>query len=426
MILTKSQRTLIAIAAAIIIFFILGFLGIIPIFKHQNGNNPSQQITLTMWGIDDPSWIKPLISAYTATRFGTKIEYTQISPQSYESELLNAMATNKGPDIIMFHRSWLEKHGDKVSPVDPTQFSITELNSLFPDIIEKDFTREGYIYALPLYLDSLALFYNKDIFNAKGISLTPQTWSDFKNLASFLTDYDLSHKIKKSGAAIGGSQNAIETAPDILALLMMQQKSNFIDSSSGKTNIDNQAITAFNSYLDFTNTNSPYYIWDDSLGNYLDLFAFGKTAMIFDYAKSISRIKQKNPLLNFTITPVPQLNNSEPKNCVDYWGLTVTRQSANKDQAWSFIFSSTANDEPSEAYLKAANLPPALRTLINKYQTDPSLNAFAKQALTASFYTVNRAVFNPAISNAITNVLSGKTSIEKALSQAAAEINVNK
>ena len=36
------------------------------------------------------------------------------------------------------------------------------------------------IYALPMAMDTLALFYNQDMLNAAGIPQPPATWSDFQ------------------------------------------------------------------------------------------------------------------------------------------------------------------------------------------------------------------------------------------------------
>ncbi len=423
--LTKTQLILVGIIVFIVLFFILGALGIIPIFKPSGpDNNQGSQVALSFWGIDDQNLARTLIENYTKGKQGITINYKQISPENYGKELLNAMAIGKSPDIIMFHRSWLPKNGDKIYPVDQNKFSIVALRQLFPDAVEKDFSYNQNIYALPLYFDNLALFYNKDIFNSKGASLTPQTWNDFKNLVQFFTEFDLSRKIKKPAAAIGGNSKTIEVAPDLLMLLMIQLKSAFIDPVTHRAGVDPQAQSALNFYLQFANSASPYYTWDENLGNSIDLFAAGKVAMIFDYAKKIPYIKQKNPFLNFAVIPMPQFNTSEPKNYADYWGLAVSNQSKNKDFAWDFIINATTNQTISSAYLKASGLPPALRTLIAQYQNNPDLNVFAKQSLSsASVYQADNELFSQIISKAIENSLSGKLDPQKALNQAVAEIN---
>ena len=423
--LTRNQLIILGIAGFVVLFFILGLLGIIPIFTSTGpGSQSNVQTTLNVWGIDDSGAMRNVFDAYSQISPNTVIKYQQFDPKNYENVLINALATGTGPDVFMFHRSWLPKHGDKIVPAPDTLFSLYNLRQLFPDVIEKDFVSNQKVYALPLYLDSLALFYNKDIFNAKGIALTPTTWDDFKNIIPALTEFDFSHNIKKSAAAIGGSNQSIANASDILSLLMLQNNPQFVDYVNHKEVFGDQALQALNFYIQFADPTSATYTWSDNFGNSTDAFASGDVAMIFDYAGDIQNLKQKNPYLNFAVSTMPQVDANNPVNYADYWGLAVSKQSRSPQTAWSFIISLTTNPQLSSVYLKNTNSTPALRTLINQYLTDPNLNVFAKQALTAkSVYQTDAQSFSQSFSNMIESVLSGKLDPQKALRQAAVEIN---
>ena len=423
--LSKSQAIIFVGIAAFVIFLALAILGIIPIFNSST-TTPPVKGQLTIWGIDNQEAFRDAIDSYASLYKDLHIAYKQIDPNNYENILVDALASHSGPDIFMFHRSWLQKHGNKVVPLDSTQFPILKLRQLYPDIVEKDFVSNGKIYALPLYLDSLALFYNKDIFNNKGIAVTPTTWDDFKLLVPFLTTYDTAHQIQKSAAAIGGSDKSITVAPDILSLLMLQSGSGIAKTSSygNGINFDQQAGSGFNFYLQFSNPTNNYYTWSDSLNNYLDAFGAGNTAMIFGYARDINNIKSKSPFLNFDIIPAPQFNPNQPVNYADYWGLAVSNQSPYPQYAWDFINYMTTDPQNISSYLKATNLPPAIRTMVAQYQSDPVLNAFAKQSLTAQAVPQQDIfAYNQAISNMIEYVLSGKLTVDGALREAQAELN---
>ncbi|MDI6717914.1 MAG: extracellular solute-binding protein [Patescibacteria group bacterium] len=422
---TKSQKIIISVAVFIVLFFILVFLGVIPGLNKNGGyGGTGRQITLNFWGVDSYDIVKPLLESYNKIHQNTRINYQQINEKNYEITLLNSLAKNSGPDVFMFHRSWLPKHGDKIIPVSDSQFPYINLRQLYPDVIEKDFASNRQVYALPLYLDSLALFYNKDIFNTKGIAVNPTTWNDFKNLIPYFTDLDLNHQIKKSAAGIGGSAKSIENASDILELLMLQYGSDFTPSPGGKIFFNDKAIGALNLYLQFSNPASQYYTWSDNFGNALNTFSTGDSAMFFGYARQMAAIRQKNPYLNYSIMPVPQINPSRPVNIADYWGLAVSQQSKNSQAAWDFIINSTADSQTSLLYLKSAGESPALKSLINQYYKDLDLNIFAKQALTAnSVYQYNRENFGKSVSNMIESIINGKLSPQRALQQAEAEIN---
>lgn len=419
--LTKPQAILFSIVAAIVLFFLLGFLGVIPIFKPPQQNS-APDINLTIWGIEDDIAMRPFIDKYTAININARITYRKIDENNYESVLLDALASRKGPDIFMFHRSWLSRHENKIVPASEAQVPFIKMG-LYPDIVAKDFSANSKVYALPLYLDSLALFYNKDIFNSKSITFPPATWNDLKNLIPYLAEFDSARQIKKPAVAIGGSAKSIGTASDILTLLMLQMNSQVVNKTTGEIRFDQNAMSAFNFYLQFSNPSSQYYTWNNDLGDSLDSFSSGNTAMIIDYARKIPLIKKKNPFLNFAVAPVPQFNPSAPVNYSDYWGLAVSNQSTSTTYAWNFVAFAASNAENSQGYLTAVNLPPALKVLINQLINDPQYSVFARQSFTATSIPYYKPAYSQAISNMIELVLNGRLSPNRALSQTASELN---
>ncbi len=419
----KSRILIIAIIGLILIFFLLAVFGV---FTPKS--NPSTNANLVIWGIDDANAAVPVFSQYMQQNPGIKISYRQFDPNQIKSQFINALAAGTGPDIVMIHNDWIPTQYDKLTPAPQGTISSSQIQQLFAPTASNDFILNyqgtDYIYALPLYLDSLALFYNKDILNNKGVALLPTTWDDFKILVPNLTETDLNHQIKKAGAAIGGSGKSILNASDLLTLLMMQNGSAIFNPQTNLANFSDQnGSNALNFYTQFANSNSPYYTWDDSLGSDLDLFGSGQVAMIFAYARQIPALQEKNPYLNFGVSVMPQLNPNQPVNFANYWGLAVSKQSANPQAAWNFIIWLTTDQTNSLSYLKAVNESPALRTLIAQYQNDPALGAFAKQALTAkTIYNMNDN-FRQIFSNMIESVLSGKADVNTALSQAQGAMN---
>lgn len=438
--LSKNQIIVIGGIGLIVLFFILLFLGIIPgLKKSDTGGNfktigGGNETIVNFWGIadsdDDVKAVRAVIEEYQKINKGVRIDFTPFdNAKNYEKNLLNALATGKAPDIIAFHNTWLAKHYDKIIPIPETVFSLSALQQLFPQVVEQDFVLrqaqdKSSIAALPLYIDTLALLYNKDAFDAKSISLPPTTWQTFQNLVPYLREVNLLNQITKPASAIGGSEKNIDNASDLLNLLMMQFGSKMIDDY-GKSSFGREGLPALNFYLQFTNPNSPYYTWNENLRYSLDSFSDGSTAMIFNYASRVPLIKAKNPYFNVGIAPMPQpAGISQPLNYADYWGLSVSNQSRQSDLAWNFILFAAANPQTAEIYLQAAKKPPALRSLIQKYINDPELGVFSRQALTArSWRQPDGNAIKQIFSNMIESILSGKTTPQQGLEQAESEIN---
>ena len=431
---TRNQIIIIGLASLLVLFFILLFLGVIPGLKKSGtdglGLPSGSQYQLNLWGVAEAGnsdAIKSVINEYSKTDKNTVVNYRQFdSVAVYEKTLLNALATGQAPDIFMFHSSWLLKHYDKVTPFPETLFSLSQLQQLFPTVVEQNFILNKKVYALPLYIDSLALLYNKDTFDSRAITMPPKKWSEFQSLIPQLRQLNVLNQIVKPAAAIGGSEKSIDSASDILNLLMLQFGSQMIDRE-GKVSFDSQGLSALNFYLQFANPSSPYYTWNDNLLNSLDSFGQRQTAIIFDYASQIPLIKGKNPYLNIGVSSMPQffdVTQSQPINYADYWGLAVSNQTKNPTLAWNFILFATTNSQISEIFLQSAQKPPALRVLIEKYKNDPELGVFARQALTSrSWPQLDSVAIKKIFSDMIESVLNGRLNSQQALGQAENEIN---
>ncbi len=377
---------------------------------------------LVFWGVfDNPSVIDNAIQSYKKIRPKVTVTYRQINADNYENDLINALAGENPPDVLMFHNTWLPKHFNKVAPFSENQLALKDFKLMFPTVVEQDFAPDGTIYALPLYIDTLAFFYNQDVFDNKGIALPPKNWTEFENLVPKLRELDKTGRITKAAAAIGGSDKSVNRGTDLLNLLMLQTGAKMTrdDFSAASFNSD-EGLNATLFYTKFANAASPLYTWNDSLPYSLDSFASGETAMMFNYSYQLGFLKEKNPFLKFGVAPMLQPENAgQTVNYANYWGLAASAKSLNKEAAQDFILFMTTNPSISQKYLKLTGKPPALRSLINGYLTDPELGVFARQALTArSWPQADSAMIETIFSQMIESIITGKLSTTNALGEA--------
>ncbi|MBI2506879.1 MAG: extracellular solute-binding protein, partial [Candidatus Colwellbacteria bacterium] len=236
---TKQQLIFLGAAGVIIIVFL--------VILFAGGRKSTEKINLTVWGIDDGSaWDYPIFS-YQKLHPNVRIKYTELKPETYEEDLINALAAGKGPDIFMLNNRWLVKHADKITPLPAEKMSANAFKGLFPQVAEYDLlSNEGQIYGLPLSVDTLALFYNQDIFDRSGVALPPRTWDEFLTVIPKVRKVDTGGNLTLSAAALGGPSENIENAADILALLMLQTgaltpdkyPSGTVDSKAGENALD--------------------------------------------------------------------------------------------------------------------------------------------------------------------------------------------
>jgi len=416
---------------------VLVFLTLILILRNVGGGGGGPRIALEFWGVfDDRTVFDKVIRDFQAQNPGITVVYRQFSFEDYEREIVNALAAGTGPDIWMLHHAWLPKHIDKLTPL-PEKISGSEqplltfrdFQNQFVEVAVQDLTVDGRIYAMPLYVDTLALYYNRDLFNSAGITFPPESWEEFNGTVERLTKLDATGNITQAGAAIGTSNN-INRSTDVLMALMLQ-------SGVRMTNIDNTSATfarsvnntpvaevALRYYSDFANPNVRTYTWNNGQPYSIDAFVNGKVAMMFNYSHQAGVLNQKAARLNYAVAPMPQTSESDIKNYANYWAVAVSKKSLAANEAWRFA-SYLASKEGASSYLAQTMRPSARRDIIDLQKNDLRLGVFANQALTAkSWYQIDNSAIESIFAEMIDDVNFGRLSVKGALQNAETEVNV--
>jgi len=385
----------------------------------QATQDAMKPITLNVWGVyEDSDAMQTIITKYRALHPYVTINYQKFRYDEYEGQILNALAEDRGPDIMSLQNTWLRKYQTKLAPLPPTitlpypvttgiiqktvvpemrttnSLTVADLKNYFADVVASDVVLDdGKIYGLPLSVDTLAMYYNRDLFDNAGIAQPPAYWNDeFLQDIKKLTRQDNSKAVIQSGVALGGTGN-INRFSDILAVLMMQNGAVMMNGNQVTFNAVpaamansgyNPGLEALRFYTDFTNPAKESYAWNPSLPNSLNMFISGNLAIMFSYSYDFATIKAQSPKLNFGIAPLPQIAGNPPTNInfANYWVETVSKKSQYQDQAWDFIQFMTSAAQAKD-YLDATKMPTALRALVTAQSSDDQVGVFASQVLTA-------------------------------------------
>lgn len=420
----KFPLGLLIVFFGLVILIVVGFL----LFKKFTGTTPSASGEITWWGLwEDPNIIAPLITEYEKSHSNVKIKYVKQSPKDYRERLTSAFAKGAGPDMFMFHNSWVPMFRNDLDNLPSSVFNPADFAKTFYKIASSDLTAGSGIVGIPLMYDALTLYINEDIFNKAG-KTPPTTWDDLRILARQLTVKDDQGIITQSGIALGRTEN-VDHWPEILALMMIQ---NGVDLSEPVGKPAEDALTFFTIFSTIDG------VWDASLPNSTQAFAGGKLAMYLAPSWRAFEIQQANPNLKFTTSGVPQLPKDSPSqpdiSYASYWAQGVWAKGTKKAAAWDFLkFLSTKeslqklyqNESATRAFGEPYPRVDMAETLINH----PLVGSIISQAPGArSWFLYSRTFDGPTgintqlvnyFSDAINSVVSGKDDPEKALETAA-------
>ena len=320
----KILKILLGVAVFLSVIFLI-FNFVLPKFFPSKIN----RVTLTYWGLwEDLSVYAPIISDFEKEHQNIKINYSNQDIKEYRERLITRSNNGTGPDIFRFHNTWVPQLSEFLLPIPNSTISKEDFDKNYYPVAKKDLIKNGAIYGIPLQIDTLNLYVNKDLFQASGLK-PPTNWIEFETYSRQMTVKDENNNIKTAGAALGTSNN-ITHAPDIISMLFAQNGVNLEDISE---NI--QATSdALNFYSSFAVSSGN--VWDNTLDNSIRVFAGGGLAMYFGYSWDFFIIKSINPNLSFDIHPVPSLP-GQNITVASYWAEGVNAKTKYQKEALLFL-----------------------------------------------------------------------------------------
>lgn len=335
----------------VIVIFLLGVLFLLSgckkdDTKKNNGGDTGgdKQVTLIWWNLfESEDNVKPLIETFQKDNKNVVIQYKQQGVEggvsAYKNLLDNALSdqdTINDPDIFTIENTWVGKYKDFLSPAPSSVVSSSELEDFYP-VVQSDFGKDS-VLGLPLYVDTLAVIYNKDKLIEEGYSTPASEWGEFQQQAFNLTKRDSSGNIVSAGlsAASGGN---VQFNFDIISLLMLQNGADLNDSSVLSSFTENTEVQ--DSFLFYKMFSDRGGSWDDKQKLDIASFLEGKLAMYIGPSWRLNDIliynEEYNLNLNIGVAPLPQLSGTDTTHWGTYWGQVVAKSSPNTEMAWKFI-----------------------------------------------------------------------------------------
>src|SRR3989344_3233945 len=399
----------------IILLCFFGFFMILAvlIFAIYKGGG-STQADITIWG-DLPAEDFSMMLNSTASVRGSNINmnYVEKSTDTLDEEFTEALAQGGGPDLLITTQDKFLQQKSKLIAIPYQSVSERDFKQTFIEEGELFLTGEG-IYALPLLVDPLVLYHNRDHNSSAGNAKPIAYWDEIYSAATKLTKRDAAGNITQSTIALGETRN-IPHAKDILSLLFLQAGTpitGFIGTELRSVlsyNFDLPVMpgeAALDFYTQFSNPAKPYYSWNRTLPLAQNHFTSGDSAYYIGYASELKTLRGKNPTLNFGVSAVPQSRVSGRKTTYGkLYAVAMSRGTANIAGAFEAarLLASRAIAGPLAQIMI---LPPARRDLLSQKQSDSILPVFYDSALQARGwldpeYDATRIIFNKMIDDVI-------------------------
>ncbi len=415
----------------IILLSVFGAIGVagILVFALATASNSGGGISpVTVWGTFNATTVKEVlrVAAQQDPRLG-QVTYVQKDPSQFEQDLANALASGTGPDLIIMRGDEALYDQSKVYVIPYSSLSQAQFQNTFVTGGGQFLAPTGVV-GLPLFVDPLVLYWNRDLLATAGVAQPPQYWDQLPAIAQQLVQRDGSGNLQREAIALGTYQN-ISGAKDILSMLIQQAGGKIVtQNSSGAYSAalaqgggaSQGSISALDFYTEFANPSQNDYSWNDAQPNASQAFAAGNLAMYIGYASEDPQILAANPNLNFAIAPIPQVRNDQ--NSIDggkVYAVAITRSSPNLPSALTvaYLLASAPVDQSLSQALGFA--PARLDVISSSTSTAGYTQLFNQMALiTRTWIDPDPSQTGPIFQGMIENTDSGALNASDAIGRA--------
>jgi ABC-type glycerol-3-phosphate transport system substrate-binding protein len=405
---------------------LLVFAGVINV----GGDSEQAQGEVTVWGTIPFSVMQKYIDQTVTSDL--RVNYQVQDVATYESDLVNAIAAGRGPDLFIMPHEQILRNKDKVFEVPYGNFPRRDFTRRYIRASELFLTETG-VMALPVAVDPLVMYYNKNLMDSAFVLDVPEFWDQVLPFTESISVSDANGRVSISGAALGTYEN-VNHAKSIISALMIQNGNRFVDTdpSSGKyrstlalnqdKSLESQQTLQY--YTSFSNINNANYSWNEALPTSTDMFIAGDLALYFGPASELTDIRRKNPNLDFDVALLPQLSERSNKSTFgSLTGIAISKQSPNIAGALQ-VASALTGPDIAGALSAEINQIPARVDLLRDRPDEAYLTLFYNSAI------ISDAWIDPSFNatsdlmrSMVRNINTGALSVSESISRSHVDLN---
>jgi len=390
--------------------------------------------SVTIWGTVDERVLRDVIGRIRTSSEGfDNVVYIEKDARTYERDLINALAAGTGPDLFLLSQEDIFSHQDKIVSVSFDDYSERVFKDTFIEEGELYLTPSG-ILGLPFLVDPMVMYWNRDIFTAKGIASPPKFWDEFFDIVPRITERDQASNILQSAVAFGEFRN-VRHAKEILSTLFMQASNPIVArGSDGKLSsvlgdsldfTTKPAEAALRFYTEFSNPVKSVYSWNRALPESRQSFLSGDLAVYLGFAGEYQLLRDSNPNLNFDIAPLPQSRDADTRTTFGVMhALAIPRTSDNVVGAFRTAVALTDQTAIADAS-HAAALPPVRRDLLADRPADAVGSILYESAIMArAWLDPNPQETTDIFQRMVESTISGRAQLQQAVATADQELKL--
>lgn len=197
-------------------------------------------VDLKFWSLftgGDGEFFDAMIDAFNASQDKIVATNDMVKFSDYYTKLTTALAAKTAPDVVVVHQANLLKYVEDGALFPLNDYLTEEITDDFFSAPLEACRFDGSLYALPLDVHPIVMYYNKDILEKAGITELPQTAEDIVKDCLLIKE-----KTDKTPIAIDNTTGTYKafTLTRLFFSMMYQQGGSFLNEDRTKVAFNNE------------------------------------------------------------------------------------------------------------------------------------------------------------------------------------------
>lgn len=352
---------------------------------------------------------------------GIRVVYEPIA-DAYDTYLFNALSARTAPDLFYVDIFWAESlmRTGQLEPLNDylDASAVISADDIIPELLDA-FSMDGQVYGIPKDFNTLALFYNKDLFDLAEVAY-PDENDDWDTLTAKLQQV----------AAVDSDLYGLALAPEFPRMGAFAYAAGWepFDEDGHSNVLDERFVEAFEWFTGLTADRAgvhPSDIGQDWGGGALATY---RVAAAVEGAWILGFLRDEAPNMEYGVAPIPyHPGTGERGNLTFTVSWSMNAASDVKDEAFLVMEALTSPEAQQWVLERGLALPSRAELVDNPYFAQPDKEARANLVI---FEGASDGLVHPykflgyggdwlaPVNDALSAVLLGEQSVEEALAEA--------
>lgn len=278
------------------------------------------------------------VTEFNRTHPNIIVEPTPLPWNEHEKKILTSILSEDPPDLVFLVTpvaKWATRLA--LTPLDDLIKRDSFDSSIFFPALWNEMRFHNNIYALPLYSNSYAFFYNKRLFREAGLDpeKPPKTWNEVREYTAKLNKRNKQGNYTQMGFIpnYGNIQTVLLMAWELGAQMLLNNGTKILLT-------DEPTLKAFNWIMNYYKDNKVKDVSTFSAGfGFADQHGFisEKLAMMVLDNSFPDQIKLYNKNLEYGVADIPSFEGYSPVSSTGSWWFAIPRGAKNKEAAWELM-----------------------------------------------------------------------------------------